>query len=56
MHLRAASKLADTGMLGLLGALTRQRIGRRDVFSVVRCVAAMDRLTKANGSNRPRRP
>lgn len=51
MHPRAASKLADTGMLSLLGALTQQRIGCHDVSSVVRCVAAMDRLTKASGSD-----
>ena len=50
MHPRAAAKLADTDVLGLLGALTQQRIGRRDVGSVVWCVAAMDRLTKASGS------
>jgi len=51
LHPRAASKLADTGMLSLLGALTQQRIGCHDVSSVVRCVAAMERLTKASGSD-----
>ena len=51
MHPRAAVKLANTATIGLLGDLTRQRIGRKDAGSVVRCVAAMDKLTKANESD-----
>jgi len=46
-HARAASLLGSNEMVGLLGKLTTQCVHGKDFDSVVRCVGAVDQLTRS---------